>query len=307
MKEAMCIARICAVLSALVLSGQLLADTSIAQSSDATEIKARILAEISGKPWIDKGYSNSGYTSDRFYTEMSFPIPPEYMKAAPGLLDALMKGEFDVILPTERGSALENVPSYLTTQTTCSSHPLQFWNGHREITQGEYEQRIYGSVVPYVPNRPRPVDYEFQFKGELTPYAAASESFVYYDLGAFGEDGQLALFGARNYVPLPSRQSKGSQLEGSFAAYETPHCYFLGTLDYFTRCLALRPTPVRQPDWKFVAEVIRLQGRPFILAIQHTLCEASEQLPSDQVLFLWDVTAKGPIPHILAFSVRARE
>lgn len=292
--------------AAYIVAATFLCVTSeaVADVGNAAETKARIIAEVAGKQWTGRGYVNTAYTSDRFYV---YPLPDEYKAPHQELIDALAGGDFEIIPPTETGSNLDQLPQYLAAKRTCAALPVSLWNGMREISQSEYEGRIYDSVSPYVPNRPRAVDYELQYKGDFTPYASATDDLAFYDLGQFGQNGRLVVFGAKTYEPLPSREPNGFPLQGSFAAFELPHCYFVGTVDYFTHCLAPRATPPWQPDQNLIAAVIRLKGRPFVVTVRRTHCEASSNLPSDLSVILWDVSVEGAVPHVYAYSRRAYE
>jgi hypothetical protein len=282
---------------------------SLAHSDDA-HVKSLILEQVSGGDWMQDARLHTGYASGRFYVEGSFKLPPNYHSAGASLIDALIKGEFEVVPPTQAGARLDQIPGYLNAKAQCADAPVRYWNGLREIPESEIEATRKGAaigVVPYVPNQPRPVDYELQLQPGLKLYGQATQRFAYYDLGKSAKGNRLILFGAEGYAPVASHKPSGLLLEGSFAAFQLPSCRFVGTLDYFTNCYEPSGTPVRQRDGAHVAQVIRLKSRPFVVTVSHSVCKATKQVASEHMLHLWDLTAEGPVPAIYGFSRLVRE
>jgi hypothetical protein len=56
-----------------------------------------------------------------------------------------------------------------------------------------------------------------------------------------------------------------------------------------------------------VAQVIRLQGRPFVIAAWYSVCEDAKDLPSIHRLLLWDVTSDDRLPTVYGFSSSAQD
>lgn len=289
----------------LAVSDAALADQS---NAEETDVKSRIIEEVAGKDWEQHNNPYTGYTAGRFSIEGSLKLSEAHRNEAGRLLGRLTAGEFEVIAPTEEGKTLEALPGYLREKPACSAASIRYWNGVSEMSPSQYEylkSKGSSNLTPYVPGTPRPIDYEIQIDGNLQPVAVARSSFEFYDLASRAGSG-LRLFRGEDYAPVKSDASSNFRLEGSFAAFEIPSCRLIGTLDYFTHCIAPRGSPIRQEDEKYLAQVVRVDGKPFVVTVSHSLCDA-ETSPSQHVLYLWDVTAPGPVPTIYGFSFLERK
>jgi hypothetical protein len=275
----------------------------LAQTPDG-DIKFRIIAEVSNKVWVPERYPHGGYESGRFSIDGSFKLPPNHNSIGAELIDAVAKGEFEIVEPAQRGQVIADLPGYLEVQPMCSTAPVRYWNGIGEMSQREYERwkkRTPSDLTPYLPGSPRPIDYEVQFKGSLDPYAKATANLAFYDLGVAPTGDRLLLFKGEDYKTVADREASGRQLEGTLAAFEVPSCRFIGTLDYFKRCFNPTGTPVRPLDENSIAEIIRLRERPFAIAIWHMICEGAPGAAPSYTLVLWDLTADGPVPVTYGF------
>lgn len=278
----------------------LLASAAIAES---TNVENQIIKEVSGKKWEQLRRPSSGYIVGRFSFEGSFEFPEGYDKAGLPLLQQIADGKFELAQPTQRGDALEDIPAYLKDKPVCSSAPIRYWNGISEIPTAQYEHlksRKSSDITPYLPGAARPLDYEAQLGPNLEVIATATSNFELYDFDAADDGSRLRVFRAENYAPTSSTSSS-LRLEGSFAAYETPSCRFIGTLDYFTHCMDVRSNPARQPDAFSLARIIQIDRRPFVITVSRPDCNA-ETSPGRSTLYLWDITASGAAPIIYGFT-----
>jgi hypothetical protein len=294
-----CLATYCS----LVTLGVLTPLPSLAQVPDG-ETKSRIIAEVSNKVWVPERYAHGGYESGRFFIDGSFKLPPNHNSIGAELIDAVAKGEFEIVEPTQRGQVIADLPGYLEVQPMCSTAPVRYWSGIGEMSQRDLEKRRKWNspdITPYFPGSPRPIDYEVQFKGSLDPYARATANLAFYDLGVGPTGDRLLLFKGEDYTTVANRKASGRQLEGTLAAFEVPSCRFIGTLDYFKRCFDPTGTPVSPLDENSFAQVIRLNGRPFAIAIWHMICEGVPGVAPSYALVFWDLTADGPVPVTYGF------
>jgi hypothetical protein len=293
------------MMAALVnIASQSWSPLSSAQSS-GVEAKARIVAEISGKTWVLDRYPYSGYESGRFFLDGSVQLPERLATNSTALIDSLAKGEFKVVEPNQRGQFIKELTRYSELQLFCSQIPVRYWNGAGEMSQGDLEKRKKRNspdITPYFPGLPRPIDYEFQFKGSLEPYARATANFEFYELGEDNSGDKLLVLRAEDYEPLAGREPSGRTLEGTFAAFKMPSCRFIGTVDYFTHCFDPHGSPPWQPDKNSLAQVISIKGRPFAITIAYATCEGTEGVRSEGTLRLWDLAAEEHLPVVFGFS-----
>jgi hypothetical protein len=210
------------------------------------------------------------------------------------LYERLRNFDFSFVAPVQQSDEIEGMTQYLRLKPACSVYPVQYWSTTLERAAPSADmagQVAVGSqLTPYVPNAPRPVDYEIAYQQHSMIVTPATRNFALYklpDIHSTGTPENLYVFRAEDYlVPYADAAHRPllSQPPGSFAAFEYPSCIFRGSVDYLNYC---GDGGRFNTEHTYLAEVIEIDQRYYTLTIFTPRCPKAE--PGTYFVMLWDL------------------
>lgn len=218
------------------------------------------------------------------------------------LFERLKAGDYRLIGPIERGDALSDLKTYLAMKPECAHHPYRFRNSRNGRDIGVVDFDLYSKAsafVPYVPGKPRPIDYEiFDVTREVPQLATANLAFYRLPVSrAATADEQFYVLRAEEFRKETDTEPGGSDLPSTMAAFEYPSCVFRGSIDFrkWYWLLDIEKKKVGDleydiPDYKeirdeYLAEIVAIDKQYYALIISPQNLDPRPQFE----LRLWDL------------------
>lgn len=291
----------------------LFADAAAASGGRGYDPKAKaflqeVLSAYAFRPFAGAAFGSFVNIPHRFGPARTKPADRDVSAArARELYERLKRAEFELVDPLEKADDIGGLRTYRELKRRCAGYPAAYWDvplGKEELP-GAMHNPLGPSVssAPYVPGKPRPVDYE---SAQVSSYAAvATEGFALYRIPEAGSgESDLYVLRAEEYrVPTKSGfLYEESKLPGSVAAFEHPSCIFRASLDFTTRyeqsSLEAREFDREMKDvmvhqrvkGEYLGEIVKIDEAYYVIALSLFIRdETKEQNVPEYWLQIWEL------------------